>query len=141
MNSGRRRARQLALQALFEDNQTGHGAHLALEVRAGEQPKPSHSTLAFARVLVQGVVDNKERIDAIIVGAAPAWPIDQMAVTDRIALEIGVFEVGLGGETPVEVAINEAVELAKLYGGENSAAFVNGTLRTVAEQAVSPSRS
>ena len=62
-----------------------------------------------------------------------AWPIEQVASTDRVALEIGVFELCIGEDVPSEVAVNEAVELAKTFGGENSAGFVNGVLRTVAE--------
>lgn len=99
----------------------------------------SRQGIEFANSLVSGVLNNKDEIDSIIELAAPAWPIEQVAVTDRVALEMGVYEVSLSRETPVEVAINEAVELAKIFGGENSAGFVNGVLRTISERAAAHS--
>jgi len=132
--SERRRARRAALQVLFEVNQASHDPSGALETRITEENGLSESSAAFVRSLVSGVLSHKQRIDEIIVGAAPAWPIEQVAVTDRVALEIGVYEICVGDGTPVEVAINEAVELAKIFGGENSAGFVNGVLRTIAER-------
>jgi N utilization substance protein B len=132
--SRRSRARQAALQALFEADQVGHQPDQALSSRVEEEPELDPQTKKFASNLVAGVVNNKERIDAIIERTASAWPVGQLAATDRIALEIGIFEVCIGQDVPVEVAINESVELAKTFGGENSAGFVNGVLRTIAEQ-------
>lgn len=134
MSSGRRHARIAVLQALFEVDQTGHDPRDPLERREQDDLVLGMEARQFARVLMDGVLNNKERIDAVISKAAPAWPVEQLAVIDRIALEIGIYEVCVGAGTPLEVAINEAVELAKLFGGENSAAFVNGVLRTVSER-------
>lgn len=139
MTTDRRRARRAALQALFEIDQTQHDVAVVLaNSLTGQQLARTDRELA--RVLVQGVLDNKKEIDEIITGAAPSWPIRQVAATDRVALEIGIFEVCIDRCTPVEVAINEAVELAKIFGGGNSAAFVNGVLRTIAERLVAHSQ-
>jgi N utilization substance protein B len=85
----------------------------------------------FIDQLVWGVVDNKEKIDKIITPAAPEWPIDQIALVDLVILRMGIFELLFAKEVPPKVAINEAVELAKAFGGENSSRFVNGVLGTV----------
>jgi N utilization substance protein B len=138
MTSVRRRARRAALQAIFEVDQAQHDPADALAYSVKAERLPSDAA-ELANKLVQGVLENKERIDAIITGAATAWPIDQMAATDRVALEIGIFEVCVDRCEPLEIAINEAVELAKVFGGENSASFVNGVLRTIAERETAPS--
>ncbi len=80
-----------------------------------------------------GVVERIEKLDKIIEKAAPEWPIDQIAIVDRNVLRIGLFELLYGNkeEVPVKVAINEAIELAKTFGGENSGKFINGVLGTV----------
>jgi len=111
----------------------------AIEDRLADEPALNSRAAALARSLVSGVVDNREEIDECIVGLAPAWPIEQLAVTDRVSLEIGIYEVCIEQKTPVVVAINEAVELAKTFGGENSAGFVNGVLRAAAERIALPS--
>jgi N utilization substance protein B len=85
----------------------------------------------FIDEIVNGVILNCEKIDKIIVPAAPEWPIDQIALVDLIILRIGIFELLFSREVPPKVAINEAVELAKTFGGENSSKFVNGVLGTV----------
>lgn len=134
MISPRRRARRAALLALFEIDQTDHQPAEALETGLShEELEPFGGPAEFAGALVQGVLDNKARIDEIITETASAWPLDQMAVTDRVALEIGVYEACIEGTVPLEVVIYEAVELAKTFGGENSAGFVNAVLRTTVE--------
>ena len=87
----------------------------------------------FARTLVSGVFENREEIDKIVERFAPSWPIHQMAVVDRNILRVAIFEMMLGGETPPKVAINEAVELAKVFGSDSSPKFVNGVLGSVME--------
>ena len=82
----------------------------------------------FASHLVSGVTANKARLDELIGRYAPEWPMDQMAAIDRNILRMAIFEFLLDGQTPVKVAINEAVELAKMYGSDSSARFVNGVL-------------
>ncbi len=135
MSGERRRARRAALQTIFEVDQADHDHESALAYWAqGEEVVGSG--LDFASSIVRGVLENKDRIDSIISQAAPTWPIEQVASTDRVALEIGVYEICFDRDAPLEVAINEAVELAKTFGGENSAAFVNGVLRGIAERSV-----
>lgn len=85
----------------------------------------------FVKVLVKGVRENVEAIDGIIGPAAPEWPVDQIAKIDKIILRIGVYELLLQKEVPPKVVINEAVELAKSFGGENSSKFINGVLGTI----------
>jgi N utilization substance protein B len=91
----------------------------------------------FARQLVTGVLEHRERLDKIIEEIAPDWPLLQMAIVDRNILRIAIYEIAIDGETPIKVAINEAVELAKLFGGDSSRRFVNGVLGTLASRQAS----
>ena len=88
----------------------------------------------FASHLVSGVVANKEKLDGLIGHYAPEWPLDQMAALDCNILRIAIFEFMLDRDTPVKVAINEAVELAKLFGSKSSPRFVNGVLGSLAAE-------
>jgi N utilization substance protein B len=96
----------------------------------------------FVVVLVQGVMDHVEEIDAIIVRAAPQWPLDQVAMVDRNVLRLGLFELMWGDReaVPPKVAINEAIELAKGFGGDSSGRFVNGVLGTVYKEMGEPGK-
>jgi N utilization substance protein B len=85
----------------------------------------------FIDNLVWGVIDSKEELDKIIAPAAPEWPIEQIAMVDLIILRMGIYELLFAKEVPPKVAINEAVELAKAFGGQNSSRFINGVLGTV----------
>lgn len=87
----------------------------------------------FVWQLVNGVVSHLAEIDKIITTAAPEWPIDQIPMVDRNVLRIGLYELLYGNkeEVPPKVAINEAIELAKSFGGESSGKFINGVLGTV----------
>jgi N utilization substance protein B len=129
----RRRARQVALQTLFEVYQTNHSPASVLEQRIADADL-SPTAARFARQLVEGVLMHKASIDELIASAAPLWPVDQIPPIDRISLEIGIYEMTIARENPLQVAINEAVELAKTFGGPNSGGFVNGVLRTLAER-------
>ena len=86
---------------------------------------------AFARELVTGVLEHREEIDEVIRQKATAWPLEQVAVVDRNILRLAIFEILLDNRVPVRAAINEAVELAKAFGGESSPKFVNGVLGAV----------
>ena len=130
----RRKARTIALQVLFEVDSVAHDAEQALERLLVEASLPEEG-VNFARELVAGVLTNKERIDNIIQTHAPAWPVAQMAAIDRNILRLALFEILLNNKVPVKVAINEAVELAKTFGSENSPKFINGVLGTVSAQA------
>ena len=126
----RRKARALALQALYEVDCVGHGVEEVLAPLLAEETF-SEENAGFIHELVSGVVQNKVKIDEMIRGFAPAWPLEQIAVVDRNILRLAIFEVLLDNKVPVKVAINEAVELAKAFGGDSSPRFVNGVLGSV----------
>jgi len=87
----------------------------------------------FAKDLIKGVLENREKIDEIIAKTAPEWPLEQISLVDRNVLRLGIYELLFGKreEVPPKVAINEAIELAKSFGGETSGKFVNGVLGTI----------
>jgi len=130
MTGIRRKARTVALQALFEVDRVGHGPEETLG-RLVDETSLSEEGALFARELVDGVLKNKERIDGIIQTYAPAWPVVQLAAIDKNILRLAIFEILFNNKVPVKAAINEAVELAKTFGSENSSKFVNGVLGTV----------
>lgn len=88
----------------------------------------------FVRELVNGVQSKENEIDGMITPAAPEWPIEQIAKIDKAILRIAVYELMVKRDVPPKVAINEAVELAKAFGGENSSKFINGVLGTIYRQ-------
>jgi N utilization substance protein B len=130
MAGARRRARAIALQALYEIDSVGHDAEEPLTYLLADGELPEGSA-AFARELVSGVIQNRKEIDQNIKNFAPAWPVEQIPVIDRNVLRLAIFEILLDNKVPVKVAINEAVELAKTFGSDNSARFVNGVLGSV----------
>ena len=133
--ASRRKARALALQTLFEVDCTGHDFTESLDWLV-RNTSLSEDTVAFARGLVSKVLENIETVDELIQRFAPAWPLRQMAIVDRNILRLGVYEI-LFETVPVKVAINEAVELAKAFGSDNSPKFVNGVLGSVYVELVS----
>ncbi len=96
-----------------------------------KQFAPGLDDPAFIFDLIKGVTDHIKEIDEIIVKTAPEWPLDQITVIDRNILRIGIYELKFAHEVPPKVAINEAVELGKAFGGESSGKFVNGVLGTL----------
>ncbi|MFC1920873.1 transcription antitermination factor NusB [Chloroflexota bacterium] len=126
----RRKAREAALQALYEVDSSRHNAEDVLNRIAYELRLPEESSV-FARELVTGVISNEEKIDESIRIFAPAWPIKQISVIDRNILRLAIFEIIIDNKVPVKVAINEAIELAKSFGTDNSSKFVNGVLGSV----------
>lgn len=136
----RRRARIAALQALYEADCAGHDLGQAIEERLEEADLPEAGD-EFARALTHGVRREREQLDAQIAHYAPEWPVEQIAIIDRNVLRLAIYELLYGQETPLKVAINEAVELAKLFGSDSSGRFVNGVLGSlVAKEAVSIKR-
>lgn len=89
----------------------------------------------FAYRLVEGVLANREQMDKLIQRFSPEWPVDQIATIDRNILRIALYEFGISRETPIKVAINEAVELAKAFGSDSAPSFVNGVLGSLADHA------
>ena len=122
-----RQARILALQALYELDTTQHTAADVIAYRLEDQPLPPEGE-TFLRSLVGGVLTYLDRLDELIQLYAPAWPVAQIAVVDRNVLRIALFELSGQTKTPPKVAINEAVDLAKLFGSDSSFRFVNGVL-------------
>ena len=133
----RRRARRIALETLYEYDIAHHPVGEVLHYRLESNPMET-AGVEFASYLIQGVVDHQEEMDILIARYAPEWPLDQMAVIDRNILRIAIFEFRISGETPVKVAINEPVELAKTYGSDSAPRFINGVLGTLAEQIARP---
>ncbi len=130
----RRKARIVALQALYEVDCTGHKADEVV-TRLLTDAGLSEENAVFARDLVSGVIQNMENIDRNIQSFASAWPVEQMPKVDRNILRLAIFEILLDNRVPVKVSINEAVELAKMFGSESSRKFVNGVLGSVSELA------
>jgi N utilization substance protein B len=130
---GRRAARVLAFQVLYEADVAHHAPGEVLErMLATEQPAPD--VAAYARELIGGVLRHRQELDTKIQERATAWPLRQMAAVDRTVLRLGLYEaLHQHGIVPVRVALNEAIELAKLYGGDSSPRFVNGVLGRILE--------
>ncbi len=128
--ASRRKSRVIALQVLYEVDGARHEPVRALESRLGEDPL-TPAAEEYARKLIDGVLENRTEIDGIISKYAPAWPLGQMAMMDRNILRVAIFEIMMGGETPPKVAVNEAVELGKIFGADSSPKFVNGVLGSV----------
>jgi N utilization substance protein B len=126
----RRKARVIALQVLYEVDSVGHEMERALEPFLADG-RLNEENAVFARQLTGGVLENKEEIDGYIKRFATAWPLEQISLVDRNILRLAIFEILLDNSVPIKVAINEAVELAKLFGSENSPRFVNGVLGSV----------
>ncbi len=126
----RRQARVLALQALFEIDSAKHPPEVVLLQRVQEKPLPKDG-MAFAQQLVMGVLEHLPRLNSTIESIATEWPLEQMAIVDRNILRIAIYEITEQKQAPVKVVINEAVELAKLFGSDSSRRFVNGVLGTL----------
>jgi N utilization substance protein B len=127
----RTKARGIALQVLYEIDLTGHVPMIALEERLTEEPM-DESLADFARQIVLGILPISAKLDDLIAQHAPEWPMDQVAVVDRNILRIALWEFAVAGCTPIKVAINEAIELAKFFGSESTPRFVNGVLGSLA---------
>jgi N utilization substance protein B len=129
----RRRARRVTLESLYEIDIANHHPHDVIDRRIKDQPMES-AGIEFAYKLLNGVLENRIGMDKLITRYAPEWPVEQMAVIDRNILRIAIFEFLVDKDTPVKVAINEAVELAKLYGSDSAPRFINGVLGSLADQ-------
>jgi N utilization substance protein B len=134
MTGARRKARAVALQVLYEVDAVGHKPEEVIKHSLEEEPL-TEENVVFVKELVSGVLNNKKQIDANIKQFAPAWPIAQISVIDRNILRIAIFEILFDDKTPIKVAINEAVELAKNFGSDSSPRFINGVLSSVSNLA------
>ena len=125
-------ARGIALQVLYEYDLTKHPVGEILENRFKDKII-ADNLQNFTRQIVQGVLPRIEKLDNVISSFAPDWPLDQVASIDRNIIRIALWEFAVGKITPVKVAINEAVELAKLYGSDSTPRFINGVLGSLVE--------
>ena len=123
----RTKARGVALQVLYEFDLTGHPLGDSLEERLSEEMM-EESLNQFTSQIITGIVPIVSQLDKIIAEHAPEWPLDQVAVIDRNILRIALWEFGVARCTPLKVAINEAIELAKVFGSDSSPRFINGVL-------------
>lgn len=128
----RTRARSLALQVLYEVDIANHPPAEVFKSRLEEVPL-TNDLSEFARQIIFGVLPLTTNLDLLIARYAPEWPLDQIAAIDRNILRIALWEFAVLRETPIKVAINEAVELAKLYGSDSAPRFVNGVLGALAD--------
>ncbi len=140
MASNRHLGRIIALQTLYEQEfrRDYQDASFKLEKVLERNMHRYHDMVddrEFITSLVHGVNDKQTELDAVLQPIAPEWPIDQIARMDRIVLRMGAYELLFGKGVPPKVVINEAVELAEAFGGDNSSKFVNGVLGTVLRQA------
>ena len=123
------------MQSLFEWDFKGKNDAMMEEIvdRNIKEFAPGIKECAFVEKLANGTIGHRTEIDPIIEKCAPEWPLEQVTVVDRNILRLGIFELMYGSydEVPPKVAINEAIELAKTFGGESSARFVNGVLGTI----------
>jgi len=133
--ANRHLSRSVAMQSLFEWDFSGQDKSKIDSIikRNVEQFAPGLEDSVFVETLIRGVIKKQKKIDNIIEKAAPEWPLNQIAAVDRNVLRIGLFELLFGNkkEVPNKVAINEAIELVKTFGGDSSGKFVNGVLGTV----------
>jgi N utilization substance protein B len=127
----RRKARRTALEILYEVDCAAHAPGTVLQRRLDEG-NFGDPTAAFLSDVVSGVLENRDALDELIQRYAPEWPVEQMAIIDRNILRIAIWELVVSRKTPLKVAINEAVELAKVYGSDSAPRFVNGVLGTLA---------
>ncbi len=134
MKRERRQLRNLIIQALYEIDAVDHPPQEVIARYLEQNDNLSDDGSAFFKCFVEGVLSTTPELDNVIATFAPEWPIDQLAVLDRNILRMALWEIVFYDETPLKVAINEAVELAKRFGSESSARFVNGVLGTLAEQ-------
>ena len=128
----RHRVRIAAMQALYEADITAHTLEHVIEQRLIAEELPSDMADFFTR-MVQGVWEHRDRLDTMIEQAAPHWPIYQMPAVDKAILRLAIWELRLNPKEPAppKAVINEAVELAKHFGAENSSRFINGVLGSI----------
>jgi N utilization substance protein B len=128
----RTRARSLALQVLYEVDVANHPPGDIYKLRLEEMPLTDELS-EFARQIIFGVLPLTATLDQIIAKYAPEWPLEQIAAIDRNILRMALWEFAVSHDTPIKVAINEAVELAKQYGSDSAPRFINGVLGALAD--------
>lgn len=130
----RRKIRVTALKALYEIDSVGHPPAMVIARHIEENEDLGPESVDFLRRLVLGTHSMSAQLDQLIADTAPEWPVDQLAVIDRNILRAALWEFAVSDETPLKVAINEAVEIAKEFGSDSSSRFINGVLGTLANR-------
>ena len=125
-------ARRVALQILYEVDSAHHDVHEVTAMHLQSQ-QPSRKVARYTQHLIDGVMGNTEGLDSVIRHFAPEWPLEQIAFIDRNILRIAIYEFAVEGRTPIGVAIDEAVNLAKIFGSEGAPSFINGVLGAIAD--------
>lgn len=142
--SSRHLSRSIAMQSLYEWDFAGKKPEALKEIieRNVKEFGPGLEDESFVWQLINGVIKYLPQLDKIIAKAAPEWPIEQITIIDRNVLRIGLYELlyAKREEVPPKVAINEAIELAKTFGGESSGKFINGVLGTVYKELEKPKK-
>lgn len=142
--ASRHLSRSVAMQSLYEWDFRGRGKDDLPKIveRNIKEFASGLEDTSFIIQLVEGVIKHVDRIDKIIEKAAPQWPLEQIAIVDRNVLRLGLYELLFGNrdEVPPKVAINEAIELAKSFGGDSSGKFVNGVLGTIYREIGEPEK-
>jgi len=132
--SGRRRAREAALQMLYQWEVGRASAHEAIATywpAHDAEPPLTDPLRDFANTLVRGTIDRVKEIDGLLAAHADNWRVERMAIIDRLVLRLAVYQFLADPDTPPRVVINEALELARTYSGEEAVGFVNGVLDSV----------
>ncbi|HYU63026.1 MAG TPA: transcription antitermination factor NusB [Verrucomicrobiae bacterium] len=127
----RHQARELALKVLFQLEGTGDDPEEVLRYH-GSENGANDEIISFAGQLVGGVIAHRDELDAILTEASEHWKLEQMAKVDRVILRIAVYEIAIDRKVPTKAAINESIELAKTFSGDEAGRFVNGILGRVA---------
>jgi N utilization substance protein B len=129
----RTKARGVAVQALYEVDIVSHHPGTVIAARLADTPLDD-KLADFARSIFYGVLPLIPQLDTFIAAHAPEWPLNQVAIVDRNILRIALWELTVYTDTPIKVAINEAIELAKTYGSDSTPRFVNGVLGSLASR-------
>jgi len=136
--SNRHLARTIAMQSLYQWDFLGQPKDKVEEILTfnREEFAPNFDDGGFIKELVSGVMDHLSDIDGLMMRFAPDWPLDSMSIIDRNIIRVGVYELKMNPHIPAKVAINEAIEIAKTFGGESSGKFVNGVLGAMFKEMV-----
>ena len=130
----RRRARECALQILYQIDTSGQGVEEAFQDMRESFHTDDARVLGYAETLVRGVMEHREAIDALIQRHSPNWKVERMGRVDRNVLRLATFELKWRPDVPMKVVINEAIEVGKRFGNEDSHRFINGVLDKVAKE-------
>jgi N utilization substance protein B len=134
----RRKGREIALQILYQKDTAKIGIEEAIRNYKEHFTRDNPESLKFGEELARGVAQHQEFIDELIKKYTPSWPFERLNLTDRNILRLGIYEMFFRPDIPEVVSINEAVELAKLYGTDDSPAFINGVLDSIYKKEIKP---